>query len=250
MDKKVFIAGGIGCVVGAGVMKLVDFLLGRKEKPAGAQEYEVAIHPDAEQMKAIPLWTGTSTASGDIFVTGTITGTTFDSDVVQVSNNTTSSHIPEGYTNVTVSGDAEGRVLDIINKLGYTTLSELNKEDVTVVDEEAEEDEEQPPNPFDVENNGFGLYEVLDDPDDFGENLGYDFNTVILYANGIFTNEQEEVLDDEALRPLIGNTDFLGKARDLWYVNEQQAIYLVNDRLRAYTEVLLEDEPFIMNKED
>ena len=166
---------------------------------------------------------------------------------VPSSSTTYTPETPVTVSSTTASSD---RVHKLIEELGYTSLSSLNPEDIEVVDEDAEEEEIQPPNPFDSENNGFGLYRVLDDPEDFGEHLTYKFNTVVLYENGIFTDEHEEVLDDEALRPLIGNTDFLGDARDLWYVDKLKAVYLVNDTIGAYTEVLFEDYPFEVNKEE
>ena len=214
--------------------------------------------PDAE-------WVGGKLPDAE-WVDGNITAVPGEQDVI-TSGYINPNPVPYGYTYVnsvpsssttytpetpvTVSSTtaSSDRVHKLIEELGYTSLSSLNPEDIEVVDEDAEE-EIQPPNPFDSENNGFGLYRVLDDPEDFGEHLTYKFNTVVLYENGIFTDEHEEVLDDEALRPLIGNTDFLGDARDLWYVDKLKAVYLVNDTIGAYTEVLFEDYPFEVNKEE
>lgn len=135
--------------------------------------------------------------------------------------------------------DSVSLIDEYVSKLGYKSERELNKQAVVIDEMDDDEDDECPPsNAFD-NNNGFGTYEIVDF-DDFGEHIEWEVNTVCLFTNGVFTTDRGDILDDEDLRPLIGTTDSIARADEWWYVNVYHAIYLENETLQQYTEVLLE----------
>lgn len=112
------------------------------------------------------------------------------------------------------------------DKVGYTNYSDLNqeKEGTSTVIESVD---------IEIED-----YQHIIDEDDFGELVGYDYESLTLYTDGVLADEQGEIVEN--IEATVGS-DALDRLKN---DPDQTCIYVRNDNLDCDYEIFKEDERY------
>ena len=125
---------------------------------------------------------------------------------------------------------------DISTKSGYTNYTEYSKSD------DDEDDEEEGPDPDEPEDDESSVYFVREgaaeepytiSPDDFGEEDGYETETLTYYADGILADDQDNLIESVDKMVGIESLDKFGEYED-------DVVYVRNEQYKCDYEILLD----------
>ena len=133
---------------------------------------------------------------------------------------------------------AELRKSERISKAaGYTNYTDYSKDD-----DEEDDDEDNGPDPDEPEDDESSVYFVRDgaaeepytiSPEDFGEEDGYDTETLTYYADGILADDQDNLIESVDKMVGIESLDKFGEYED-------DVVYVRNEQYKCDYEILID----------
>ena len=124
----------------------------------------------------------------------------------------------------------------ISTKSGYTNYTEYSKND------DEDDDEDNGPDPDEPEDDESSVYFVREgaaeepytiSPDDFGEEAGYEVETLTYYADGILADDQDNLIDSVDKMVGLESLDKFGEYED-------DVVYVRNEQYKCDYEILLD----------